>query len=86
MTWFLEGDIKACFDDIDHEILLGVLRKKIKDERFISIIREFLKAGYQDLDEARKDSLAGTPQGGIVSPILANIYLHELDEFVEQLQ
>src|SRR5207244_4070752 len=86
VTWFLEGDIKACLDDIDHEILLGVLRKKIKDERFISIIREFLKAGYQDLDEARKDSLAGTPQGGIVSPILANIYLHELDEFVEQLQ
>src|SRR5437588_5416913 len=86
VSWFLEGDIKACFDDIDHEILLDILRKKIKDERFISIIREFLKAGYQDLDEARKDSLAGTPQGGIVSPILANIYLHELDEFVEQLQ
>jgi hypothetical protein len=74
------------FDDIDHEILLDVLRKKIKDERFISIIRKFLRAGYQDLDEARKDSLAGTPQGGIVSPILANIYLHELDEYVEQLQ
>ena len=86
VSWFLEGDIKACFDDIDHEILLDVLRKKIKDERFISIIKEFLKAGYQDLDEARKDSLAGTPQGGIVSPILANIYLHELDEYVEQLQ
>jgi group II intron reverse transcriptase/maturase len=86
VSWFLEGDIKACFDDIDHEILLDILRKKIKDERFISIIREFLKAGYQDLDEARKDSLAGTPQGGIVSPILANIYLHELDEFVEQMQ
>ena len=73
VSWFLEGDIKACFDDIDHEILLDILRKKIKDERFISIIREFLKAGYQDLDEARKDSLAGTPQGGIVSPILANM-------------
>jgi group II intron reverse transcriptase/maturase len=86
VTWFLEGDIKSCFDDIDHEILLDVLRKKIKDERFISIIRKFLRAGYQDLDEARKDSLAGTPQGGIVSPILANIYLHELDEYVEQLQ
>ncbi len=86
VTWFLEGDIKACFDDIDHEILISILKKKIKDERFLSIIRSFLKAGYQDLDEARKDSLAGTPQGGIVSPILANIYLHELDEFVEQLQ
>jgi len=86
VTWFLEGDIKACFDDIDHEILIGVLRKKIKDERFLSIIRSSLKAGYQDLNEARKESLAGTPQGGIVSPILANIYLHELDEYVEQLQ
>src|SRR5436853_961639 len=86
VTWFLEGDIKACFDDIDHEILISILKKKIKDERFLSIIRSFLKAGYQDLDEARKDSLAGTPQGGIVSPILANIYLHELDEFVEQVQ
>jgi group II intron reverse transcriptase/maturase len=86
VTWFIEGDIKACFDDIDHEILIGILRKKIKDERFLSIIRSFLKAGYQDLDEACKESLAGTPQGGIVSPILANVYLHELDEFVEQLQ
>jgi len=86
VTWFLEGDIKACFDDIDHEILIGILRKKIKDERFLSIIRSFLKAGYQDLDEARKESLAGTPQGGIVSPILANIYLHELDVYFEQMQ
>jgi group II intron reverse transcriptase/maturase len=68
VTWFLEGDIKACFDDIDHEILISILKKKIKDERFLSIIRSFLKAGYQDLDEARKDSLAGTPQGGIATP------------------
>jgi len=85
-TWFLEGDIKACFDDINHEILVSIMRKKIKDERFLNLIWKFLSAGYQDLDESRKDSLAGTPQGGIVSPILANIYLHELDEYVEQLQ
>ncbi len=85
-TWFLEGDIKACFDDIDHEILVGIMRKKIRDERFLNLIWKFLNAGYLDLDESRKDSLAGTPQGGIVSPILANIYLHELDEYVEQLQ
>src|SRR5947207_560413 len=85
-TWFLEGDIKACFDDINHEILVSVMRKKIKDERFLNLIWKFLNAGYQDLDESRKDSLAGTPQGGIVSPILANIYLHEFDEYVEQLQ
>ena len=86
VTWFIEGDIAACFDEIDHEILIKILRKKIKDERFICLIRRFLKAGYQDLDEVRKDSLAGTPQGGIVSPILANIYLNELDEYVEQLR
>jgi group II intron reverse transcriptase/maturase len=85
-TWFLEGDIKACFDDINHEILVNIIRKKIKDERFLNLIWKFLKAGYQDLDKSRKDSLAGTPQGGIVSPILANIYLHELDEYVEQLR
>ncbi len=85
-TWFLEGDIKACFDDINHEILVNIMRKKIKDERFLNLIWKFLNAGYQDLDESRKDSLAGTPQGGIVSPILANVYLHELDEYVEQLQ
>lgn len=62
------------------------MRKKIKDERFLNLIWKFLNAGYQDLDESRKDSLAGTPQGGIVSPILANVYLHELDVYVEQLQ
>lgn len=86
VTWFLEGDIQNCFDDIDHEILVEVLKEKIIDERFLNLIRKILKAGYQDLDEVRKDSLAGTPQGGIVSPILANIYLHKLDEFVEKVQ
>jgi len=86
VTWIVEGDIKACFDDIDHNILVDVLREKIEDERFIALIRKILKAGYQDLDRVRKDSLAGTPQGGIVSPILANIYLDKLDQFVEQLR
>jgi group II intron reverse transcriptase/maturase len=86
MIWLIEGDIKSCFDDIDHHILVDVLRKKIKDKRFLSLIWKFLTAGYLDLERARHDSLAGTPQGGIASPILSNIYLHELDEFVEQLQ
>jgi nicotine oxidoreductase len=86
MIWLIEGDIKSCFDNIDHHILVGVLRKKIKDKRFLSLIWKFLAAGYLDLERARHDSLAGTPQGGIASPILSNIYLHELDEFVEQLQ
>ena len=86
MIWLIEGDIMSCFDNIDHHILVGVLRKKIKDKRFLSLIWKFLAAGYLDLERARHDSLAGTPQGGIASPILSNIYLHELDEFVEQLQ
>jgi group II intron reverse transcriptase/maturase len=86
VTWFLEGDIQNCFDDIDHEKLVEIVREKTSDERFLNLIKKILKAGYQDLDEMRKDSLAGTPQGGIVSPILANIYLHKLDEYVEQLQ
>jgi group II intron reverse transcriptase/maturase len=86
VTWLIEGDIQSCFDEIDHHILVSLIRKKIKDERFITLIWKFLKAGYQDLDGKRKDSFAGTPQGGIISPILANIYLHELDEFAEQLR
>jgi group II intron reverse transcriptase/maturase len=86
VIWLIEGDIQACFDSVDHHILINALRKKIKDERFITLIWKFLRAGYFDLERARHDSLAGTPQGGIISPILSNIYLHELDEFVEQLQ
>jgi len=86
MTWLIEGDISQCFDDIDHEILIGILRNKIKDERFISLIKKFLKAGYLDMDRVLKNSLAGTPQGGIISPILSNVYLHELDEYIERLR
>ncbi|HEX6555215.1 MAG TPA: reverse transcriptase domain-containing protein [Ktedonobacteraceae bacterium] len=86
ITWIIEGDIQNCFDDIDHEILIEILRERIKDERFINLVKKILDAGYQDLDGSRKDSLAGSPQGGICSPILANIYLHKLDEFMEQIQ
>jgi group II intron reverse transcriptase/maturase len=86
VMWFIEGDIPQCFDDINHETLIEILRKKIKDERFISLIKKFLRAGYLDIDRVLKNSLAGTPQGGIISPILSNIYLHELDEYVKQLQ
>lgn len=86
VSWLLEGDIKSCFDDIDHEILIGLIQRKIKDQRFLNLIWKILKAGYMDLKETRHDSLAGTPQGGIASPILANIYLHELDVYAKQLQ
>jgi len=86
LNWFLEGDIQACFDEIDHNILVNLLHKKIRDERFLNLIWKLLRAGYLDLQEARHDSLAGTPQGGLASPILANVYLHELDEKVEEIR
>jgi len=85
-NWLIEGDVQACFDDISYHTLVDLLRKKIADERFISLIWKLLKAGYMDIRGRRKDSLAGTPQGGIASPILANVYLHELDVFVQELQ
>lgn len=86
LNWFLEGDIQSCFDAIDHGILVHLLRKKIRDERFLNLIWKLLRAGYLDLREARHDSLAGTPQGGLASPILANVYLHELDEKVAEMR
>ena len=78
VVWFIEGDIKGCFDNIDHEVLLNILGRKIKDSRFLNIIRQFLKAGYIE-NWKYNATYSGTPQGGICSPILANIYLHELD-------
>lgn len=84
VSWFIEGDIKSCFDLIDHGKLMEILRKRIKDERFIDLIWKALRAGYME-GYTPMDSLSGTPQGSIVSPILANIFLHELDCFVESL-
>jgi len=83
--WFIEGDIKACFDSFDHHILIGLLRKRIEDEYFISLIWKFLKAGYLEQWQYHK-TYSGTPQGSGISPILSNIYLSELDEFVERLR
>ena len=82
--WFIEFDIKGCFDNISHEILMKLLKKRINDKRFLSLIWRFLKAGYME-DWKYNQTYSGTPQGGIISPILANIYLHELDDYVEQL-
>ena len=83
MKWFIEFDIKGCFDNIDHKILMDLLKKRINDKRFLSLIWRFLKAGYME-DWKYNQTYSGTPQGGIVSPILSNIYLHELDDFVEK--
>ncbi len=83
--WFIEGDIKGCFDDIDHDKLIEILQRKIKDSRFINVIRSFLKAGYME-DWKYHQTYSGCPQGGILSPILANIYLNELDNEISKIK
>lgn len=81
-TWFIEGDIKGCFDNIDHDILLEIIGRNIKDPKFLKLLREMLKAG--DLEDWKyQNTYSGTPQGGVISPLLANIYLNELDRYVE---
>ncbi len=81
--WFIEGDIKGFFDNINHDVLVGILRERIADDRFIRLIRKFLNAGYVE-DWVFHNTYSGTPQGGIVSPILANIYLDKLDKYVKE--
>jgi group II intron reverse transcriptase/maturase len=82
--WFIEGDIKSFFDEIDHDVLIQLLSKRIKDDRFINLIRKFLNAGYIEEDRLLPTTM-GTPQGGIISPLLANVYLHEYDLWVNNL-
>ncbi|MBM4288975.1 MAG: hypothetical protein FJ135_12695 [Deltaproteobacteria bacterium] len=84
VKWIIDMDIQGFFDNIDHEILIKLLMKRIDDRRFIGLIKTMLKAGYLE-DWKYHGTYSGTPQGGIISPILANIYLHELDEFMEHL-
>lgn len=81
--WFIEGDISACFDKIDHTVLLNVLREKIHDGRFLNLIAGLLRAGYLE-DWRFNATLSGTPQGGVISPLLANLVLDKLDQFAEQ--
>ena len=84
VRWFVEGDIKGCFDNIDHEVLLSALGEKLHDNRFLRLLKYLQKAGYiEDWKYGR--TLSGTPQGGIVSPILANVYLDRMDKFVENV-
>lgn len=81
--WFIEGDIKGFFDNIDHNVLISILRERISDERFLRLIRKFLNAGYME-DWKYNKTYSGTPQGGIVSPILANIYLDKFDKYIKE--
>src|SRR5467141_2221303 len=82
--WFIEGDIKGCFDNLDHHILMNILRENIQDNRFLRLIEGALKAGYCE-EWTSHPTLSGTPQGGIVSPILSNIYMDRLDRFVQEI-
>jgi group II intron reverse transcriptase/maturase len=85
VKWLVDLDVVGFFDNIDHGVLLDLLRKKIDDERFIRLIAAMLKAGYME-DWTFHATFSGTPQGGVVSPILANIYLHELDQFLAEMK
>lgn len=83
-AWFIEGDIADCFGSLDQNVLLSILSEKIHDNRFLRLVRGMLTAGYLE-DWTWNATLSGAPQGGVVSPILSNIYLHKLDTFVEQV-
>lgn len=83
VKWFIEGDIKGFFDNIDHSTLIGILRKRIADERFLRLMWKFLKVGYIE-DWKYNNTYSGTPQGGIVSPVLANIYLDQFDKYMKE--
>src|SRR5213083_3640903 len=80
-AWFIESDISDCFGGFDHEVMLSILGEKIRDNRFLRLIKQMLQAGYLE-DWEYHDTLSGVPQGGVVSPVLSNIYLHRMDEFV----
>ena len=83
LKWFLEFDVRGFFDNMNHETMTTILEKKIDDKRFIKLVKKLMKAGYLE-DWTYNATRSGVPQGGIISPILSNIYLNELDEFVEQ--
>lgn len=84
-SWFIEGDISACFDEIDHRILEAILRERIADERFIRLINKMLRAGYFDMQHKYHRTNSGTSQGSTCSPILANVYLDKLDRFMSEV-
>jgi RNA-directed DNA polymerase len=82
ISWVIEGDIKGCFDNIPHNGLLETISRRISDGKILNLIGKFLRAGYME-DWEYNRTYSGTPQGGIISPLLANIFLNRLDKFVE---
>jgi group II intron reverse transcriptase/maturase len=83
-TWFIESDISDCFGSLDHEVMLSALAGNISDNRFLRLIKQMLKAGYLE-DWEFNATLSGVPQGGVVSPVLSNIYLDRMDKFAEKV-
>lgn len=83
-VWFIEGDIQGCFDNLSHEVILAILRRNIEDRKFLRLIEGMLQAGYLEAWKHHRTE-SGAPQGGIASPLLANIVLNELDWFVERV-
>jgi RNA-directed DNA polymerase len=83
--WIVEGDITACFDEISHAPLLERVRHRIGDRRVLALVKAFLKAGILGEDGALRDSRTGAPQGGILSPLLSNVALSVLDEYIDQI-
>ena len=81
-TWIIEGDLEKCFDSIPHGVILNCLRKRIRDERFIDLIRQIITAGVMEQGRHHR-TYSGVPPGGVARPILTNIVLHELDEWLE---
>src|SRR5712691_13566 len=81
-TWFIEGDLSDCFGSLDHQVMISILAEHIHDNRFLRLIKGMLRAGYLE-DWVWNATLSGAPQGGVVSPVLSNIYLDRLDKFVE---
>src|SRR5437588_3677755 len=81
VNWIVEGDIRACFDELDHHVLVSILRQKIEDERFLNLIWKLLNAGYMALNGIKRDSLIGSPQCGIICPFVPPAYRHELNGF-----
>ena len=84
-VWMIGGDISKCFDTIDHQILMNLIMKKVADRQFTKLLWKALKAGYMEADVYISD-IVGTPQGSVVSPLLCNVYLHEMDKFVTEVK
>jgi len=82
--WIVEGDIKACFDEISHPALMDRVRQRVGDKRVLVLVKAFLKAGILGEDRVLRDNTAGTPQGSILSPLLSNVALSVLDEHIAQ--